>query len=120
MSSHSVSNDEAVLLDPTWTDVDILLPQFVDLHISCCENDGTIATFLPPWDRLRMERWYSDRIDEVRSKQRHIFLYFSNASSIEGQRRLAGLVMLGMPFSQTGPFRGSVEKLFVSPDFRKR
>ncbi|KKA31134.1 hypothetical protein TD95_000596 [Thielaviopsis punctulata] len=33
---------------------------------------------------------------------------------------LMGVVMLVMPFSETGPFRGYVEKLLVSPKFRRR
>lgn len=37
-----------------------------------------------------------------------------------GEEEVAGVVMLGMPFAQTGPFRGVVEKLLVRPEYRKR
>ncbi|CCF45594.1 acetyltransferase [Colletotrichum higginsianum] len=33
---------------------------------------------------------------------------------------LMGVVMLWMPYSETGPFRGFVEKLLISPKFRQR
>jgi len=37
-----------------------------------------------------------------------------------GEEELAGYVMLGMPVTETGPFRGSVEKLMVSPKYRQK
>ena len=37
-----------------------------------------------------------------------------------GEEELAGYVMLGMPPSHTGPFRGIVEKLLVPPEHRKK
>jgi len=37
-----------------------------------------------------------------------------------GKEELAGYVMLAMPESETGPFRGGVEKLFVSPRWREK
>jgi len=36
------------------------------------------------------------------------------------ERLVAGIVMLSKPPSETGPFRGIVEKLLVSPSFRRR
>ncbi len=37
-----------------------------------------------------------------------------------GEEELAGYVMLGMPFGQTEPFRGIVEKLLVPPEHRNK
>lgn len=37
-----------------------------------------------------------------------------------GESEITGYVMLGMPFAETGPFRGSVEKLLVLPEHRKK
>lgn len=110
--------DEAVLVDPNIESPDELINQIIELHISCCETDGTIATFLPPWNRDEIASWYRDRFAEARKKNRHIFAYFS--VDAQHERRIAGFVMLAKPFAHTGPFRGGVEKLFVSPNFRKR
>lgn len=37
-----------------------------------------------------------------------------------GNEEVAGYVMLDMPENETGPFRGGVEKLLVSPRWRER
>jgi hypothetical protein len=110
--------NEAVLLDPNIPSPDSLIDQITELHISCCESDGTIATFLPPWNREEIVSWYRERFEEARKGSRHIFVFL--AEDGQHQIRLGGFVMLAKPFSYTGPFRGGVEKLFVSPDFRKR
>lgn len=34
--------------------------------------------------------------------------------------KVVGVVMLSMPFAETGPFRASVEKLLVDPEARGR
>ena len=41
-------------------------------------------------------------------------------SPATGHQELAGYVMLAMPESETGPFRGGVEKLLVSPRWREK
>lgn len=41
----------------------------------------------------------------------------SNATS--GEKEVAGLVTLEMPFAQTGPFRAVVQKLLVLPEYRQ-
>lgn len=42
------------------------------------------------------------------------------APSLGGEDVLAGVVSLAMPDTETGSMRGQVERLLVSPDFRKR
>ena len=42
------------------------------------------------------------------------------ASDHGGKQEVAGVVMLAMPFSQTGPFREGIEKLLVSANWRRR
>lgn len=37
-----------------------------------------------------------------------------------GEEEVAGYVMLGKPVSQTGLFRGAVEKLLVSPEYCRK
>lgn len=41
-------------------------------------------------------------------------------NQITGKLELAGYVMLGMPVTETGPFRGKVEKLLVAPEHRRK
>lgn len=106
------------LLDPASPDLERTLQAMVEIHIACSESDGTIATFLPPWDRPKMVTWYKKLSDEITEERRAIILQYLEDS--EGQTKLAGFVMLAMPLTETGPFRGSVEKLLVSPNFRKR
>jgi GNAT superfamily N-acetyltransferase len=42
------------------------------------------------------------------------------ASPDREESMVAGVVMLSKPPSETGPFRGIVEKLLVNPSFRRR
>jgi hypothetical protein len=107
-----------VALDPASSSLEATLEAMVEIHIACSEKDGTIATFLPPWHREKMVNWYSKLCSEVTQGRRAIILQYLEDST--GRTRLAGFVMLAMPWTETGPFRSSVEKLLVSPGFRKR
>lgn len=113
-----MSNNNANVLDPSSPDLEQTLLGMVDIHIGCSEVDGTIATFLPPWDRQKMISWYKKMVEDVKQDRRAIIV--QRLEDQTGATRLAGFVMLAMPETETGPFRGSVEKLLVSPDFRKR
>ena len=56
---------------------------------------------------------------EVSEGTREIVIQMApNATT--GKEEVAGYVMLGMPFAQTAPFRGTVEKLLVTPEHRKK
>lgn len=93
-----------------------LLPFLVAIHIACITTDSTIATFLPPLTHKQpaMTAYWQTRIDEIASGLRHIIIQLSETGE------LAGFVSLYMPPGETGPFRGSVEKLLVSPEWRMR
>jgi GNAT superfamily N-acetyltransferase len=124
-----------------------LLTSFVDIHIACILNDSLVATFMPPFSaekRETMSKWWSARFDEVSQGRRMIFismasgghadlmpaprtphdLYESPAivsgTASHDEQVLAGYVSLDMPFSETGPFRGPIEKLLVNPRYRRR
>lgn len=107
-----------MLLDPEASNLDAIVQDMVEIHIACSEQDGTIATFLPPWDKSEMAKWYMKLAQEIKKGRREIILQYLKGQ--QGENKLAGFVMLAMPWSETGPFRASVEKLLVSPDFRKR
>ncbi|KAF8139410.1 acyl-CoA N-acyltransferase [Mycena galopus ATCC 62051] len=107
-----------IVFDPKSRGHVALIPAFADIHIACIETDHTIATFTPPLNREVMINWWKDRVQEVVDGKRIIVMTL--AEDAEGQQQLAGYVMLHRPLTQTGPFRGSVEKLLVSPNFRRR
>lgn len=110
--------DTPVLFDPLSPEHLSLIPSFADIHIACIETDNTIATFLPPLRRDAIEEWWHCRVSEVAAEQRVIVMMLANNAG--EVREVAGYVMLGKPVTETGPFRGSVEKLLVSPKFRLR
>ncbi|CAL8577765.1 hypothetical protein XPA_003582 [Xanthoria parietina] len=99
--------------DPSHSD---LLLQFVSLHIACITRDHTIATFLPPLSHLKIHTWWQDRANEVISGSRDILFVMAPNKSGE----VIGVVMLREAEAETGPFRGTVEKLLVSPDWRRK
>jgi GNAT superfamily N-acetyltransferase len=63
-----------------------------------------------------MLKWWEARVDEVRTGTRSIMF----ASPDREESMVAGVVMLSKPPSETGPFRGIVEKLLVNPSLRRR
>jgi len=96
-----------------------LIALMASLHAMCItEPTHVIATFLPPLNHDVMIKWWADRVSEVSAGERQIIIQI--AENEEGKQEVAGLVALGMPHSETGPFRGYVEKLLVSPRYRQK
>ncbi|KAJ7157607.1 acetyltransferase [Mycena crocata] len=108
----------AIVFDPANPEHVALIPAFADIHIACIEIDHTIATFIPPLKRDVIIDWWKARAADAAQGSRIIFMAFVEDS--EGQAQLAGQVILFRPLTETGPFRGTVEKLLVSPKFRRR
>ncbi|KAJ7472666.1 acyl-CoA N-acyltransferase [Mycena latifolia] len=100
--------DDVIVFDPTNPEHVALIPSFADIHIACIEIDHTIATFTPPLNRDVIINWWKERATDAADGKRIIFMAF--AQYPDGQRQLA----------ETGPFRGVIEKLLVSPNFRRR
>ena len=97
-----------------------LIASFVHIHIACITSSPyTIATFLPPLQSDVLKAWWEARVkEEIEGTRKIIIQKAPNPTT--GEEELAGYVMLGMPASQTGPFRGIVEKLLVPPEHRKK
>jgi GNAT superfamily N-acetyltransferase len=97
-----------------------LVPYLAALHASCITHDRMIGTFLPPLHHEKLLSWWKERIAEVNAGTRVIVLLLSESQP--GARakgtELMGVAMLDMPESETGPFRGYVEKVLVSNKFR--
>ncbi|KAJ7153058.1 acetyltransferase [Mycena crocata] len=118
-SHHNDSSDMSpIVFDPANPEHLALIPDFADIHIACIETDHTIATFTPPLNREVIIDWWKERVVDAAKGSRIIFMSF--AEDEEGRQALAGYVILFRPLTETGPFRGSVEKLLVSPKFRRR
>lgn len=118
-----------MVLDPANQTHLGLLPAIVSIHAACITTDFTLATFLPPLDHSVMLKWWEDRVAECASGRRCIVVQLVERSKGEPPNfaaaspvgpDVAGVVSLAMPYTQTGPFRGLVEKLLVSLDHRQR
>ncbi|KAL2061930.1 hypothetical protein VTL71DRAFT_7308 [Oculimacula yallundae] len=110
--------DPPILYDPTIHTC--LLPSLASVHAECITSPPyTVASFLPPLSTPRMEAWWTARGAEVTAGSRHIVMQMATNPET-GKEEVAGYVMLAMPESETGPFRGSVEKLLVSPRWREK
>ncbi|KAJ6589231.1 acyl-CoA N-acyltransferase [Mycena capillaripes] len=106
------------VFDPTNPQDTALIPSFADIHIACIETDHTVATFTPPLKRDVIIEWWEARAADAAQGARIIVMALANDA--DGCEQLAGYVMLYRPLIEDGPFRGSVEKLLVSPNFRRR
>ncbi|KAJ7603401.1 acyl-CoA N-acyltransferase [Mycena polygramma] len=109
---------QIVVFDPKNPAHTALIPSFADIHIACIETDHTIATFTPPLKRDTIIDWWAARAADAEQGARVIFMAL--VGDADGPAQLAGYVVLYRPLTETGPFRDSVEKLLVSPTFRRR
>ncbi|KAK3068599.1 hypothetical protein LTR53_013704 [Teratosphaeriaceae sp. CCFEE 6253] len=96
------------------------LDQVAKIHADCVLQDGTLATFLPDeqgqMSHGKILNYWRRYHEEVEVGSRFIILQFLDDS----EEQLMGYASLDMPPSETGPFRGSVQKLMVSPKYRYR
>ncbi|CEJ84514.1 hypothetical protein VHEMI03498 [[Torrubiella] hemipterigena] len=97
------------------------IPYLAAIHASCITQDRTIATFLPPLSHDKLLTWWKQRIAEINDGTRVMYLLLDadTTGKLKGPE-IMGVVMLYMPPSETGPFRGIVEKLLVHKSFRGR
>jgi GNAT superfamily N-acetyltransferase len=97
-----------------------LVPYLAALHASCITHDRTMATFLPPLSHEKLLAWWKERIAEVNDESRaiHILVKEMDSSGRLKGPEIMGVVMLSMPYSETGSFRGIVEKLLVYKQWR--
>lgn len=101
---------------------DKFLPAIIQLHIDCIESDGALLRFHPPFTlekRQRMETFWKARLSQISSGHR-ITLIALASSDGQQEAAIAGIVELGMTEADTGPFRGDLEMLMVSPHYRRR
>lgn len=99
-----------------------LIPSFVEVHIACTlENGQTLAYFRPPFTPARrdmMHKFWEERLALTKPGGSDEVVIAFNEDP-QGEKKLSGFVQLHMPWSESGPFRGYVQTLCVSPDFRR-
>ncbi|PON25399.1 acetyltransferase [Trichoderma gamsii] len=101
---------------------DKFLPAIIQMHIDCIESDGALLRFHPPFaleKRQKMEAFWKARLSQIPTGHR-ITLIALTSSDGQQETDIAGIVELGMPEADTGPFRGDLEMLMVSPKYRRR
>ncbi|KAL1758907.1 hypothetical protein FB107DRAFT_271637 [Schizophyllum commune] len=95
-----------------------LLPAFGDIHVACMEHDRTVATILT-YDREKATKIYRACAEETLTGR--CTMIFGMTSVEDGRPpEVVGYVTLAKPDTETGQFRGSVQKLMGSPRYRKK
>ena len=82
----------------------------------------TLANFVMPFTperRQRVLKYWERRLAIATPGSEDIIIMTMNEDE-KGETRLSGYVILHMPDTESGPHRGNVQKLFVSPDFRRQ
>lgn len=137
-----MASPRIIQLSSDLPNIDALIVGITHIHASCIEYDKTEATFLPPLSYTRILQWWHERLNECMTGGRHIWVELQPISSRKAQLEsplkdnelkpihvesdpdtpyeVAGLVALYKPASETGPFRGEVHKLLVSPNHRQK
>lgn len=66
-----------------------------------------------------METFWNERLSQISTGRRIVLIALASTEGND-QDEVAGIVELGMPDADTGPFRGDLEMLMVSPKYRRR
>ncbi|KAL7811101.1 putative acetyltransferase [Trichoderma gracile] len=99
-----------------------LIPAIIQMHIDCIQADGALLRFHPPFTpekRHKMETFWDERLSQISTGRRIVLIALAPTEGSD-QGDVAGIVELGMPDADTGPFRGDLEMLMVSPKYRRR
>jgi ribosomal protein S18 acetylase RimI-like enzyme len=107
-----------------------LLQAVVNLHIDCINFEDALLRYHPPFNeekQAKILRFWKERFDQIPRGLKVTFIATTTTSGIPksrksegGELELCGLVELGTPEAETGPFRGDVELLMVSPHHRRK
>ncbi|KAL1759299.1 acyl-CoA N-acyltransferase [Schizophyllum commune] len=95
-----------------------LLPAFGEIHVACMKHDNLCATILT-YDTAKATALYRGFAEESVAGRRN--MWFARAPVEEGgEPEVVGFVSLEKSQAETGSFRGDVQKLIVSPRYRKK
>jgi GNAT superfamily N-acetyltransferase len=98
------------------------LPAIIQMHIDCIQSDGALLRFHPPFTPekyQKMESFWKARLSQISTGHRITLIALVSPDGKE-EGDIAGIIELGMTEADTGPFRGDVEMLMVSPNYRRR
>ena len=97
-----------------------LIHQLAQIYADCIITDHTTANFLPPLEQSKLVNYWLSKSAQVEQGEREIIMQTAPRKSVNAEEELLGYVSLYMPPSETGPFRGRIEKLLVSPKHRQK
>ncbi|TGJ80369.1 hypothetical protein E0Z10_g8392 [Xylaria hypoxylon] len=99
-----------------------LVPYLAAIHAACIHHDAMVATFLPPLNNDKLLAYWRERIADVSAGARLIVIQLdeSKPGTAAKGTELKGMVMLSIPQIETFAHQGHIEKLMVSPTFRRR
>ena len=103
----------ATLFDPAVHDN--MISQFADIQIACIESDNMVADYIPPLQHEKVKSWWGEKAAQVTIEppsRRIIFMAEDGKAT--------GVVILQLNTTETGRFRGEVQKLIVSPQHRRK
>ena len=104
---------QATLFDPSVHDG--MVAQFADIQIACIESDKMVADYIPPLHHEKIKHWWAQKASHVAAEPKGRQIIF-----MENNGRATGVVMLQMNTTETGNYRGEVQKLIVSPHHRQK
>ena len=132
-------------LNPSTPCLSVIVDSIVQIHAHTILVDNMVATFIPPLSHHAMTENWNALVKETADESRLILVYVSkvarrssgrdtkapfenhdwpilphDSTGQESDLEISGVVSLSCPVSQTGPFRGLVQKLFVSPFHRRK
>lgn len=101
-----------------------LVQSFADIHIACTEAEPmTLANFVLPFTserKARVRKYWEERLALAQPGGTDTIVMAFTKPENSNDAQLSGYVILQQPVSESGPHRGDVQKLFVSPDFRRQ
>ncbi|SMR56385.1 unnamed protein product [Zymoseptoria tritici ST99CH_3D1] len=94
------------------------VPAICEIHRECVKVDHTVASIIDVDHPTKLKDFWTGFSQEVGEGTRAIVIQF--AQTPRGIDEVVGVATLLMPASETGPHRCWVEKLLVSPRFRRQ
>lgn len=105
MMAHAILFDPSIHAD--------MIASFADIHVGCMKTDEMVADYLPPFSQDKVREFWAEKASQVAATPKSRHMIFT-----EGNGQATGVVMLLVNSTETGSFRGEVQKLIVSPQHR--
>ncbi|RMZ89216.1 hypothetical protein DV736_g3545, partial [Chaetothyriales sp. CBS 134916] len=145
----AITSEAIYVINTSTPGVSDIIESIVLIHAACILNDKTLVTFLPPLSHSQITKSWQDLLEQTRNQQSRLILVSvskiadrssagplkaespfkghswpvlpaKNSNSDNEDLEISGVVSLYNPESQTGPFRGLVQRLLISPFHRRK